>query len=238
MPLIVCHAPSGGVGTTFLAAHLALGLAARGHDVTAIDFTHADALKTFFGLPPAHDVPAMGGPPGSGLIVDGVELLSGWELGQDANFLRLLTQPGGSPFDDSRIVIADISSADLRIKNALLPHAALHLCALMPRPASLAALAKIQPGTPTIELQRTAFVLNQADDTLKLSRHSQIFLCDLFGENLIATIRRDEAVNEALASFKSVARYAPQSVVLPELANLALAVETRCGLSTHAAQRA
>jgi len=231
MPLLICHAPTGGVGTTFLAAHLALGLAARGHDVTAIDFSHADALKLFFGLPPAQEVPAMGGAPGGGVIVDGVELLSGWSVAQNPNFLRVLSRPGESPFADDRIVVADISSADLLIKNSLLPHAALHLCTLMPRPASLAALTKVQPGTPAIELDRTAFVLNQADDTLKLSRHSQIFLRELFGDNLIATIRRDEAVNEALASFKSIAKHAPQSVVLPELTALAIAVEARCGLS-------
>ena len=238
MPLLVCHSPTGGVGTTFLAAHLALGLAARGHAVTAIDFTHADALKLFFGLLPSHDVPAMGAAAESGVIVDGVELLSGWGVAQDANFIGTLSKPGESPFDDSRIVIADISSADLRIKNALLPHAALHLCVLMPRPASLAALTMVQPGTPTIELERTAFVLNQADDTLKLSRHSQIFLRDLFGDDLIGTIRRDEAVNEALASFKPIARHAPESVVLPELNRLVRAVEARCGLSVHAEQGA
>lgn len=234
MPLLLCHAPTGGVGTTFLAAHLALALAARGHEVTAIDFTNTEALKLFFGLRPSQQVPAMGGAPGGGVIVDGVELLSGWAAAQNPNFLRVLSNSGDSPFAHDRIIIADVSSADLAIKTTLLPYAALHLCTLMPHPTSLAALTKVQPGTPTIELDRTAFVLNQADDTIKLSRHSQIFLRELFGDNLIATIRRDEAVNEALASFKSIAKHAPQSVVLPELAALAIQVETRCGLAAVA----
>ncbi|MCP8889886.1 cellulose synthase operon protein YhjQ/BcsQ [Sphingomonas faeni] len=229
MPLILCHSPVGGVGTTFLTAHLALGLASRGYDVTAIDFTHADALKLFFGMLPTQEIPAMTDAASEGIVVDGVELLSGHAAAQSGSFGRLLAQHATSPFDDDRIVIADVASADLALKTSLLSHAALHLCALAPQPTSLAALAKVQPGTPTIDLEQTVFVLNQLDDTRKLSRHSQIFLRALFGEKLIATVRRDEAVNEALASFQPVARYAKQSVVLSDLATLTAAIETRCG---------
>jgi hypothetical protein len=128
------------------------------------------------------------------------------------------------------VVIADVASADMELKQRLLPHAALHLCTLMPRPASLAALAKIDPGTATIDLVGTAFVLNHVDDTRRLSRHSKIFLSELFGDGLVAAVRRDEAVNEALASFQSIARYAPHSVVLPDLRAMAAAVEQRCDL--------
>jgi nitrogenase subunit NifH len=73
-------------------------------------------------------------------------------------------------------------------------------------------------------------VLNQIDDTRRLSRHSKVFLSELFGARLIATVRRDEAVNEALASFQSIVRYAPHSVVLPDLRAMAAAVERRCEL--------
>jgi chromosome partitioning protein len=232
MPLILCHSPVGGVGTTFLTARLALGLAARGHDVTAIDFTYADALKLFFGMLPAQEIPAMTDATTEGIVVDGVELLSGYAAVQSGAFDRLLARLGTSPFADDRIVIADVAAADLALKTRLMPHAALHLCVLVPQPTSLAALAKVQQGTATIDLEQTAFVLNQVDDTRKLSRHSQIFLRALFGDNLIATVRRDEAVNEALASFQPIARYAKQSVVLPDLATLTTAVEARCGLVT------
>jgi chromosome partitioning protein len=230
MPLIMSHSPVGGVGTTFLTARLALGLAARGHDVSAIDFTHADALKLFFGMLPAQEIPAMTDATTEGFVVDGVELLSGYAAVQSGAFGRLIARSGTSPFDSARIVIADVASADLALKTSLLPHAALHLCTLVPQPTSLAALAKVQPGTPTIDLEQTVFVLNQVDDTRKLSRHSQIFLRALFGDNLIATVRRDEAVNEALASFQPIARYAKQSVVLPDLAAMTIAIEARCGL--------
>lgn len=229
MPLILCHSPVGGVGTSFLAANLSLALAACGHNVTAIDFTHVDALKLFFGMLPAHEIPAMIDSESEGIVVDGVEILSGYAAARSGVFERLLKHRTALPFDDERIVVADVASADLTIKNSLLPPAALHLCALMPQPTSLAALANVQPGSVTIDLERTAFVLNQTDDTRKFSRHSQVFLQALLGEKLIATVRRDEAVNEALASFQPLARYAKQSVILPDLVSLAIAVEARCG---------
>ncbi len=228
MPLILCHSPTGGVGNTFLAAHLALGLAARGHQVAAVDFTHADALKLFFGMLPVQEVPEIGVAEGEGIIVEGVELLSGYAFVRDGR-----VAPGGhgnGALLGDRIMVADVASADRETRDALLPLAALHLCVLMPRPASLAALGRVRAGVPTIDLEGTGFVLNQVDDTRKLSRHSQLFLRELFGDRLIATVRRDEAVNEALASFQPIPRYAPQSVVLPDLAALAAAVEARCGL--------
>jgi len=230
MTLILCHSPTGGVGTTFLAAHLALGLAERGHDVTAIDFTYADALKLFFGLRPVQQLPRMGEPNDDKMVVDGVTLLSGYAMSRAPSFAEAIGSGRGALFGTGRVVIADVASADMELKQRLLPHAALHLCTLMPRPASLAALAKIDPGTATIDLVGTAFVLNHVDDTRRLSRHSKIFLSELFGDGLVAAVRRDEAVNEALASFQSIARYAPHSVVLPDLRAMAAAVEQRCDL--------
>jgi hypothetical protein len=47
----------GRVGTSFVAAHLAMALAEAGHDVTAIDFTRQDSLKLYFGLPPIQPLP-------------------------------------------------------------------------------------------------------------------------------------------------------------------------------------
>lgn len=234
MPLILCHSPTGGVGTTFLASHLALGLAASGHDVTAIDFTQADPLKLFFGMPPAQEIPALIDPTSEGVVVDGVELLSGYGASQGGAFARLLADRTVPPFGDDRIVIADVASADTALKQSLLPHAALHLCVLMPQPTSLAALSNVQPDTPTLDLERTVFVLNQTDDTRKFSRHCQVFLGALLTEKLIGTIRRDEAVNDALASYQPLSRYAPQSVVLADIAALTAAVRIRCGFVASA----
>ena len=58
MPLILCHSPKGGVGTSFIAAQLAIHLAQRGHDVSALDFTYQDSLKLYFGLTPAQGLPS------------------------------------------------------------------------------------------------------------------------------------------------------------------------------------
>ncbi|MEP9401630.1 cellulose synthase operon protein YhjQ/BcsQ [Sphingomonas silueang] len=229
MPLILCHAPTGGVGTSFIAAHLSLGLAARGHQVTAVDFTHADALKLFFGMLPTQAVPEIGEADDEGIIVEGVELLQGYSFVQGGAMTR--GGRGAGALLGDRVVVADVASADLATRDALLPLAALHLCVLMPQPVSLAGLARVRSDVAAIDLESTAFVLNQADDTRKLSRHSQLFLRELFDDRMIAAVRRDEAVNEALASFQPIARYAPQSVVLPDLAALAVAIEARCGLT-------
>ncbi len=228
MPLILCHSPTGGVGTSFVAAHLALGLAARGHAVAAVDFTHADALKLFFGMLPTQAVPEIGEAEDEGVIVEGVELLHGYGIAQGGRLKR--GGRGEGALLGERVVVADVASADHATRDVLMPLAALHLCVLTPQPVSLAGLGRVRPGMATIDLDSTAFVLNRCDDTRKLSRHSQLFLRELFGERLIASIRRDEAVNEALASFQPIPRYAPQSVVLPDLAAMAAAVETRCGL--------
>ncbi len=230
MPLILCHSPKGGVGTTFIAAHIAMLLAARGHEVTALDFTYQDSLKLFFGLLPAQPLPDMTDQLADAIVVSGVELLSAYQHGRRPAFREQLSRPGALPFGGEKVLIADVAAGDRDMKELLLPHASLHICTLHPRPGSLAALPKVQPGTPTIELPRTVFVLNHLDDTYRLSRHSHVFLHELVGDKLIGTVRRDEAVNEAAALFEPLARFAPASVALADLHKLAVTVEQRCGL--------
>lgn len=231
MPLLLCHSPKGGVGTSFIAAQLAILLAGRGHEVTALDFTYQDALKLHFGLLPAQPLPNMADHVGEATVVSGVELLSAHDLGRDQAFRNRLGGEGASPFAGERLYIADVAAGDRELKELLLAHALLHICPLHPRPGSLALLPKIQPGTPTIALPKTVFVLNHLDDTHRLSRHSHIFLRELVGDRLIGTVRRDESVNEAAAMFEPIARFAPASVALTDLARLAVAVEQRCGLA-------
>ena len=230
MTLILCHSPKGGVGTTFLTAQIAMGMAERGHDVLAIDFTWQDSLKLFFGIAPSQELPRLGEASDDEMVVGGIALLSGHAASTGETFTHALRPGQPSPFDDNRVVIADLSSADRRLKALLMPHAALHICAMLPRPGSLVALAKVDPEVPTVDLPRTAFILNQVDDTRKLSRHTKLFLGELFGDRLIGAVRRDEEVNEALASFQPIARYAPHSAALGDLKLLAAAVERACGL--------
>ena len=56
MTMILMRSPKGGVGTTFLTARLAIALAARGYEVSAIDATTQDSLKLFFELSPSQSL--------------------------------------------------------------------------------------------------------------------------------------------------------------------------------------
>ena len=234
MPLILLHSPKGGVGTTFLAAQLALHLARRGHEVTAVDFTYQDSLKLFFGLMATQSLVDMADTQSDALVVSGVNLVNGYTMAREADFREALAQDRPL-FEEDRITIADVSSDDRALKALLMPHAVIHLCALMPRPGALAALTKVDEHTPAVALKKTVFVLNQLDDRRRLSRDTHSFVRELFGSQLIGTIRRDEAVNEALAMFEPIEKYAPTSAALPDLMALADAVEARCGLVRSAA---
>ena len=57
MPLILCHSPKGGVGTSFVAAGMAQGLSLLGRDVVALDMTAQDSLKLYFGIAPDQRLP-------------------------------------------------------------------------------------------------------------------------------------------------------------------------------------
>ena len=238
MPLILCHSPKGGVGTSFIAAQLAIHLAQRGHDVSALDFTYQDSLKLYFGLTPAQGLPELNDGSADQIAVSGVALFSAYGLRRDATFQDLLGKPDHSPFAGKKIFIADVAAGDRETKDMLLPHATLHVCPLHPRPGSLAALPKVEPGTATIDLAKTGFVLNHLDDTHRLSRHTHIFLRELFGSKLLGTIRRDEAVNEASAMFEPLARFAPASVALNDLRRLVTTVEQAAGLVEAAEEAA
>ncbi len=232
MPLILCHSPKGGVGTSFIAAQMAIHLAKRGHEVSAIDLTYQDALKLYFGLLPSQALPPLGATGADAVAVAGVQLYSGYELAQDAAFREGLAA-GAEAFGGDTLYIVDVAAGDREMRDLLMPHAALHLCTLQPRPGALAVLSKIAADGPTVDLPKTVFVLNHLDDTHRLSRHSHIFLRELFGDKLLGTVRRDEAVNEAAAMFEGLAKFAPASVALADLEKLAEAVEARCGLGTR-----
>lgn len=226
MPLLLCHSPKGGTGTSFIAAHLAMHLASQGHDVVALDFTYQDSLKLFFGLLPTQSLAEFHGGQGSALAVAGVEIFSAHRIGHDPDFIAAL-QAGRSPFDDRKIYVADVAAGDRATKDLLMPHATMRVCTLLPQPVSLAALTKVQADTPTIELSNTAFILNQIDDTHRFSRHAHIFVRELLGEALIGTVRRDEAVNEAAAMFDPISKYAPASAALADMRLVAKAIAAR-----------
>jgi cellulose biosynthesis protein BcsQ len=230
MALILCHSPKGGVGTSFLTAQIAMLLAQRGYEVAALDFTYQDALKLYFGLIPSQALPDMADRTPDPTVVAGVELATAHRLSRQEGFQRHLATVKKSPFAGDKLYIADVAAGDYDTKNMLMPHALLHVCPLMPRPGSMTVLGKVEPGIPTLDLPKTVFVLNSLDDTRRFSRHSHVFMRELFGPMLAGTVRRDEAVNEAAAMFEPIAKFAPRSVALADLRLLVAELEVRCSL--------
>ncbi|PZN97312.1 MAG: ATPase [Alphaproteobacteria bacterium] len=229
MTLVLVHSPKGGVGSTFIAAQVAIALAEQGRDVAAIDCTGQDSLRLHFGLHRALPAATGGQMAPATLVVFGVALSNG-----DA--LRKISasddpQSVGALFPADRVTIIDVAAGDHDLKARLMAFAALHICVLAPSAASLAILSQVEPGTATVDLANTVFVLNQADDRLRLSRNITSFLAELFGSNFIGTVRRDEAVNESLAMLQQVSRFAPASVIRTDIAVLTSAILLRCGLT-------
>lgn len=224
MTLVLVRSPKGGVGTTFLAARLSIALAARGRDVHAVDCTSQDSLKLFFGLGTRQPLQPFG-ETDAVVVASGVRLTQGHEASRHAGFAdRLAT------LLSDQICFVDISASDAELRDRLLPHAALEICAITPTPIALAALTKVDADTPVIELEHTAFVLNQTDDRRRLSGDIHALIRTLMGDALLGTVRRDEAVNEALAAVKPLAAHAPTSAALSDLERLADALERRLGL--------
>ncbi|HEX7820593.1 MAG TPA: division plane positioning ATPase MipZ [Sphingobium sp.] len=228
--LILVHSPKGGSGSSFLAASLAATLARRGQQVAAIDFTFQDTLKLYLGLLPTQPVIEMSARVGEAMVVAGVEIMSGHIFSREQAFIDGI-RAGDSPLlDKERIIFADIGSEDRELRGFLLDHAALHICPILPRSASLATLSKVQPGTPTVALEKTVFVLNQLDDRRQLSRHTHNFIRELVGDKLLGTVRYDEAINDTLAMFQPLEKFAPSSALIPDLERLTDALQLRLGL--------
>lgn len=230
MTLILMNSSKGGVGNTFLTAQLALHLAGRGHDVTAVDFTFQDSLKMHFGFSPEQRVPEIGCPISEDLVAFGISLRQGHAEARREDFWLRLRAGELLPNGPHKLTIVDLASEDRQLITMLSAYCALHICTLTPTASTLATLPKLGQERPVVALDHTVFVLNQIDDRYRLCRHSTAFVRDLFGEQLIARIRRDEAVNEALARFEPIAKYAPHSATLPDLADFAVMVEERLGL--------
>jgi len=227
MPLIVCHSPKGGVGTSFVAAGLAQGLSLLGRDVVALDMTAQDGLKLYFGLAPDQRLPDFDDDVIDQVTVGGVVLRSGWRSAHSVDFAQDL-RAGDLPFDGETVYIADVASTDVALAQILRRYALLHICTLSPTAMALAQLPRISPGRPLDALTGTMFVLNQLDETRRFARHATLFLRELLGENLIGQIHRDEAVNEAVGMQQTLSRYAPASAALIGMQALVTLVEARC----------
>lgn len=226
MTVIALNAPKGGTGTTFVAAQLALALAANGRTVTAVDCTLTEGLKLYFGLMPSQSQKTGDSSNESAPVISGVRLVETTEKQGSSRISEIERVIGYGAHD---VVILDIASADRELVKALYGHIDLHLCVMDPTAAALASLVHLAGEQPVTRLEKFAVVLNRLDERYKLSRHCRKFLSDLLPERFAGTIRRDEAVNEALASFEPLAKFAPHSVVIPDIEKLVGALEAKLG---------
>lgn len=225
MTLILLRSPKGGVGTTFVAARMAMALAARGHQVSAVDCTAQESLKLFFGLAPSQTVETLDGQSTPDAIA-GVELFQAYpERNLDGVVEQLLARAG-----EGRVCVVDLGTAGSALRDRLMPHATLEVCLLAPSPVALAALTRVDGSSPVLSLTRTAFVLNLLDDRRRLSNDIHKLVRTLLGAQLLGTVRRDEAVMEALAAMKPLSAFAPASAALADVEKLAEALIARCGL--------
>lgn len=224
MPMIVCHAPKGGAGTTFVAAHLAMGLAEAGAEVTVLTMAPRDTITLHFGLQPATSLPSPTAPADEAVVVGGIDLRHYRKAPTDPDFLSMLRDMGYLETGLDRVLVLDVPAGELAFAKRMIPHACAHLCPLNAQPDTLALLPQMFGEAGPDGLQSTAFVINALDETRRLSRHGAAFIRELAGPRLVGRIRLDEAVPEAIAMLQPLARYAPASAALADLAAVAEAM--------------
>ena len=228
MPFILCHGPKGGAGTSFLTAHLALALAEAGHAVTAIDMTRQDSLKLYFGLTPIQAIPDFDAPDDQARVIAGVSLRQGFRAAHAPAFADALVQ-GEVPLSGEPFILADVATDDITLRDLLLPHAALTAIPVMPTALGMTALTQALPGTPLLEMEYTAFVINRLDETRRFARNAHSFLRELLGGKLLGAIHEDEAANEATAMGQLLPKFAPASAAMKDIRTLAAAIVEVCG---------
>lgn len=218
MSIILVHSPKGGVGTTTVAANLALSFARRGADVGAIDLTGQDSLALHFGSRPDVAGNANVRTDDEVAVIAGVHLLSvGRRRLSDSDAGLVVARAHRS----DALLIVDIAAGDYDTLDELLPHALVHIGVMTPDPAALALLPLMLDRAHS---QATRFVINQVDDRFRLRRDAAGFLRSIFDEALIGTIRRDEAVNEALAMIEPLPVHQPASSAVADIDALAVTI--------------
>jgi len=242
MPLVLCHSPKGGVGTTFLAAHLALGLHETdgatldgpgvvagegvGSDVALMTLSARDLTPLHFGLSPAQRLPMLGAPAGAAVVASGIDLFCEPNAGHDSDFLPRLDDAGYLAVGSDRTLVLDVPSGEHALARKLMPHAALHVCVMTPFPDCLALLPQLLEEAADWGPRRTAYVFGKLEETRRLARHVAAFTREVLGDRLIGRIRNDQAVPEALAMLQLLSRYAPASAALADARMVAQAVGT------------
>ncbi len=224
MPMVLCHSPKGGTGTTFVAAHVAMGLAAEGADVTVLTMAARDTMTLHFGLSQAISLPALTAPADEAVLVGGINLRHWHRAPDDIDLVPMLDDLGYLSPGRDRVMVIDMPSGDYRAALKLGEQACAHVCTLTAQPDTLALLPQMFGETGSEGLLRTAFVINALDETRRLSRHGAAFVRELAGPRLIGRIRQDEAVPEAMAMLQPLSRYAPASAALHDVRAISAAL--------------
>lgn len=218
MPLIVVTSFKGGAGKTTLAANLAIGLRSVGWDVMAVDANPQDALKLHFGLA-ADD--------GRATAESGVDVVPFAGEAGDADDLvaQLLANAA------RRMVIVDGPSFPSEAARQLARAADVVVVATPTDAGSYAALSLADAETVLSDngvLAKTIVVANQFDKEARLQRSVLALLAETFGDRLAATIERDQIVDEALASRRTVLLHDQTSKAARSLVALAIHVDRLC----------
>lgn len=230
MPIVLCHSPKGGVGTTFLATHLAMGLAEMGSadeaagEVALLTLSARDLTALHFGLAPAQHLPPMATTAAAAVSVGGIGLFCEPNASDDSDFLPRIEDAGYLAIGSDRTLVIDVPTGHGMLARKLMPHAALHVCPLNASPDCLALLPQLLDEARDWGPRRTAYVFGKLDETRRLARHVAAFAREVLGDRLIAKIRNDQAVPEALAMLQLLSRYAPASAALADARLAAQAV--------------
>ena len=225
MTILAFHSPKGGAGNTLVTAGIARRSATRGQTITAYDMTQQDSLKLFFGLLPDQKPVRTDGEP---MVVRGVRLVGNITTQRERDVA--IEQIKTTPADE--LALVDIASADWEGWEQIHRFADLSICVVEPNPIGLASLTRLGEQIPVTEREDIAIVLNKLDDRRKLSRHCHRFMKQLFDNQFLGSIRRDEAANEAIARFESLAEYAPNSVIISDIDALIGSIHQRL-VRTH-----
>lgn len=210
MPLVLCHSPKGGAGTSFVAAQLALAFAARGRSVTALGLGAIDGLSLHCGMPPSFRAPPL---LAEGAPAPGIDLRHDSAAAARADLPALLARLG--LLSDERMLVVDLPSGSAELARLLEPIASVSLCILAPSPDCAAMLPQLAAEAQGL------FVVNGLDETRRIYRHCAAFMREVLGERLIGRIRGDIAVDEAQAMLLPLARHAFASEALADVNVLA-----------------
>lgn len=245
MPLIAFVSPKGGVGKTTLAASVAAILAARGHEVVALDLDPQNAMRLHLGVPIHEENGFLAGLQdglrwGEALRPTraGVSLLAHGHCEPKAalDLTRLLLEEPETLAGQvremlatpGRVIIVDAAPGPSPALSAVLPLADVICVVLLADSGSASLIPSIASGRflgrgtlASRSALKAMLVLNQVDLGQPLSDAVLEFAQQAMGDRPVSAVARDPAVAEALAD-----RRLPVEGVGPGSEDIALLAET------------